>query len=147
MGRPVFLPCSLTWGQTMMEVMKIMGTFFKMSHAHITVLSDWPWNRPPPTHASAGDFWTLMVMSRSVSCGFTAPFSWVLVHTRFCLYPPRVCFPQSCVSSGGSMVGLMVTSSKRACTLLRSAAPRAPALWKATADPYLHTRHSDTVLA
>ena len=25
-----------------------------------------------------------------VSCGVTAPFSWVLVHTRFCLCPPRV---------------------------------------------------------
>ena len=29
-----------------------------------------------------------------------------------CVCPPRVCF-QSCVSSGSSMVGLMVTSSKR----------------------------------
>ena len=27
------------------------------------------------------------------SCGVAAPFSWVLVHTRFCLCPPRVCFP------------------------------------------------------
>ena len=30
---------------------------------------------------------------------------------------------QSCVSSGGSMVGLMVTSSKRAYAIPRSAAP------------------------
>ena len=35
-------------------------------------------------------------------------------------------FPQSCVSSGSSMVGLMVTSSKRAYAIPRSAAPRAP---------------------
>ena len=35
---------------------------------------------------------------------------------------------QSCVSSGGSMVGLMATSSKRAYAIPRSAAPRAPAL-------------------
>ena len=34
---------------------------------------------------------------------------------------------QSCVSSGGSMVGLMVTSSKRAYAIPRSTAPRAPA--------------------
>ena len=27
------------------------------------------------------------------SYGVTAPFSWVLVCTRFCLCPPRVCFP------------------------------------------------------
>ena len=33
---------------------------------------------------------------------------------------------QSCVSSGGSMVGLMVTSSKRAYAIPRSAAPKAP---------------------
>ena len=31
--------------------------------------------------------------SGSLSCGVTAPFSWVLVCTRFCLCPPRVCFP------------------------------------------------------
>ena len=29
----------------------------------------------------------------SVSYGVTAPFSWVLVHTRFCLCAPRVCLP------------------------------------------------------
>ena len=39
-------------------------------------------SRPLPTHASAGDFWTVMGMSGSVSCGVTAPFSWVLVCTR-----------------------------------------------------------------
>ena len=37
-----------------------------------------------------------MGKSGSVSCGLTAPFSWVLVHTRFCLCPPRVCFPVLC---------------------------------------------------
>ena len=43
-----------------------------------------------PTHASAGDSWALLGKSGSVSCGVTAPFSWFLVHTRFCLCPPRV---------------------------------------------------------
>ena len=42
--------------------------------------------------------------------------------------PPKGLFPQSCVSSGSSMVGLMVTSSKRAYAIPRSAAPRAPTL-------------------
>ena len=51
-----------------------------------------PCSRPPPTHASAGDSWTLTGKSGSVSCGVTAPFSWVLVSTSFCLCPPRVCF-------------------------------------------------------
>ena len=49
-------------------------------------------NRPPPTHASAGDSGTLIGKSESVSCGVTASFSWVLVSTRFCLCPLRVCF-------------------------------------------------------
>ena len=43
-----------------------------------------------------GDSWTLMGKSGSVSCGVTDPFSWVLVHTKFCLCPPRVCFPSPC---------------------------------------------------
>ena len=38
-----------------------------------------PCSRPPPTHASAGDSWTVKGKSGSVSCGVTAPFSWVLV--------------------------------------------------------------------
>ena len=41
--------------------------------------------------------------------------------------PSKSLFPQSCVSSGGSMVGLMATSFKRAYAIPRSAAPRAPA--------------------
>ena len=52
-----------------------------------------PCSRPLPTDTSARDSWTLMNKSGSVSCGITAPFSWVLVHTRFCLCPPRVYFP------------------------------------------------------
>ena len=36
-------------------------------------------------------------------------------------------FPKSCVCSGGSMVGLMATSSKKTYAIPRSAAPRAPA--------------------
>ena len=41
--------------------------------------------------------------------------------------PSRSLFPQSCVSSGSSMVGLMATSSKKAYAIPRSAALRAPA--------------------
>ena len=61
--------------------------------------------------------------------------------------PSKSPFPQSCVSSAGSVVGLMATSTKRAYATPRSAAHRAPAPWQATADPYLHRRHSSTVLA
>ena len=45
------------------------------------------------------------------------------------------------------MVGLMATSSKKAYAIPRSAAPGAQALRQTTADPYLHKRPSDTVLA
>ena len=55
-----------------------------------------PCSRPPPTRASARDAWTLTEKSGSVCCGATASFSWVLVHTGFCLCPPRVCFPVLC---------------------------------------------------
>ena len=49
-------------------------------------------SRPPPTHASTNNSWTLTGKSGSVFCGVTAPFSWVLVCTRFCLCPSRVYF-------------------------------------------------------
>ena len=52
-----------------------------------------PCSRPPVIHASARDSWTLPGKSGSVSCGVTASFSWVVVHTGFCLCPPRVYFP------------------------------------------------------
>ena len=55
-----------------------------------------PCSRPLLTHASPGDSWTLTGKSGSVSCGVTAPFSWVLVCTKFCLCPPRACFPVLC---------------------------------------------------
>ena len=83
-------------------------------------------HRPPPTHASAGDSWTLLGKSGSVSCRVTAPFSWVLVHTKFCLCPPRVCFPVLC-KFWQLYGGLMATSSRKAYASPRSAAPRAPA--------------------
>ena len=41
--------------------------------------------------------------------------------------PSKSLFLQSCVNSGGPMVGLTATSSKRAYAVPRSAAPRAPA--------------------
>jgi len=51
---------------------------------------------------------------------------------------------QSCESS---IVGLMVTCSKRAYAIPKSAAPRALPLRQSTADPDLRRRHSNTVLS
>ena len=42
--------------------------------------------------------------------------------------PSKSLFSQSCVSSGGFLVGLIATFSKRAYAIPRSTAPRAPAL-------------------
>ena len=38
-GQAVFPPCYLTWGQTMVEVMKIIETSFRRSHAGTAALS------------------------------------------------------------------------------------------------------------
>ena len=60
---------------------------------------------------------------------FWVHFSFLLgsdVH-KVLFVPCKNLFPQSCVNSGSSMVGLMATSSKRAYFIPRSAAPRAPA--------------------
>ena len=73
--------------------MKIMATSFKRSCArirHCCTQCHGPCSRPPPTHTSTRDSWTLTGKSGPVSCGATAPFFWVLVHTKFCLYSPRV---------------------------------------------------------
>ena len=51
--------------------------------------------------------------------------------------PSKSLFPQSCVSFGGSVVGLMVTSSKRAYAIAWVLYPEALTLWQATSDLYL----------
>ena len=53
----------------------------------------WLCGRPLSTHTSTRDSWTLTSKSGSVSYGVTAPLSWVLVCTMFCLCPPKICFP------------------------------------------------------
>ena len=57
----------------------------KVPSMHCYTQCPQPCSRPPLTHASMGDSWTLTGKSGSVSCGVIAPFSWVLVCTRFCL--------------------------------------------------------------
>ena len=81
--RWILYQLSHTWHQTMVEVMKIMVTSFKKSHACTAALMPRPCSRPPPTRASARDSWTLTSKSRSVCCEVSTPFSWVLVHTSF----------------------------------------------------------------
>ena len=111
----------------MVEAMKIMGTSFNRSCARAAALSapdptaGYHGPSPPPetsghSQASLGQF---LVGSLLLSPGFRC--------TQGSFVPCKSLFPQSCVSSGGSTVGLMATSSKRAYAIPRSAAPRVPA--------------------
>ena len=125
MGGAVFPACYLTWGQTMVEVMKIMVAFFKRFHAHTAAPSvpnpaaghHWPTPLPEDTHRQV---WVSLLWGH---CSF---FLGPGAH-KVLFVPFKSLFSQSCVSSGGSMVGLITTSSKRAYAIPRSAATRAPA--------------------
>ena len=93
-------------------------TSFKSPMHTLLYQCSWPCSRPLLTYNSVGDSSTLIGKSGSVFCGVTAPFSWVLLQTRFLSAPSKSLFSQSCVSFGGSMVGLIATSSKRTYALL-----------------------------
>ena len=80
-----------------------------------------PCSRPPPTHAFAGDSWTLTGKS-PVGLLFLYPGSWC---TRFtCALQKSI--SQSYVNSGCSMVGLMVTSPKRTYAIVTARARLLP---------------------
>ena len=86
----------------------------------------WTCSRPPLTHASAGDLDThRQVWVRLLRCHCSFLLRPDALKVLF--VPSKGLFSQSCLSSGGSMVGLKATSSKRAYATPRSAAPRAPA--------------------
>ena len=123
MGRAVFPPCYLTWGQTMAEVMKIMAISFKRSHAHTATrnpAAGHSWATPSletPGHSRASLGQTL------VGSLLLYPGSWC---TQGSVCALQESIPQSCVSSGNPIVGLMVTCSKETYDIPRSTAPRAP---------------------
>ena len=112
----------------MVEVMKKMATSFKRSSACHTA--------PDPAAGHHHPFLCQGLLNSQASLVQSLMGSFIV--------PSKSLFPQSCVSSGSSMVGLMMTSSKRAYAIPRSVAPRAPPPGQATADPYLCRRHSNT---
>ena len=121
-----FVPlCWLTRGLTMVKVMKIIVTSFKRFHACTSALSAPSpaagHRRPTPLPETPGHSGQVWVGLLSGHCSFLLGPG---LH-KVLFVPSRSLFPQSGVSSGGSIVGLMATSSKRAC-IPRSAAPRAP---------------------
>ena len=148
------VPSLLFTCQTMVEVMKIMATCFKRSRAP-TAAQRAPNpaaghrrpTRPPgtPGHVQVSVSFLWGHCSLLLSPG---------AH-KVLFVPSKSLFPQSCVSSGSSMVGLMVTSFKRAYAIPKSAAschahfcvPEPLPPWQSTADSCLHRRHSNTVLS
>jgi len=109
----------------MMEVVKIIVTSFKRSHASLAILTapnsaaGHHQPMPLPVLDVHGQVWVSLLWGH---CSFLLGPG---AH-KVLFVPSKSLFPQSCVSSGGSMVGLIVTSSKRAYAIPKSAAFRAP---------------------
>ena len=93
-----------------------------------------------PTHASAGDSWTLTGKLVSLLWGHCSFLLGPGVH-KVLFGPSKSLLPHSCVSSGSSMVGLMVTSFKRAYAIPGLLHPEPLTLWQATANLHLHRKH------
>ena len=111
----------------MVEVMKIMVTSFKRSHdalLHSVPLTLQQATADPRLHRrlldTHGHVWVSFLWGH---CSFLLGPG---VH-KVLFVPSKNLSPQSSVNSGGSMVGLTATSSKRAYAIPRSAASRAPA--------------------
>ena len=114
-----------TWGQTMVDVMKIVATSFKRPHACTATLSapnpaaghhqpTSPLETPGHSQASLGQ--------SLVGSLLLSPGSWC---TQGSVCALQESISHSYVSSGSCMVGLMATSSKRAYVIPKSAAPKA----------------------
>ena len=133
--------CSLPiyLGQTMVEVVKIMVTSFKRSHACTATVcarslqqattDQCLRQRLPDTH-------------RQVSCVVTVPFSWVLVH-KVLWCPPRVYFPVLCEfwQLYGGVNGDLLQEE------LRHTHTQSPSLQQTTADPHLRRKRSQFCLS
>ena len=117
----------LNWTETMVEVMKIMVTSFKRSHARTATFS-----APNP----AAGHWQHMPLPETpghswASLGQSLMGSLLLSSGSWCTQG-SLCALQGSISPvlckfWQPMVGLMVTFSKRTYAIPKSAAPRAPA--------------------
>ena len=122
--------------------MKIMITTFKRFHAcTLTLTAPNPaagYHWPTPLLETPGHSQTSLGQSL---VGSTAPFSWVLVHIRFCLCPSKVYFPVL-LSSGSSMVGSWWRPPRGLMPYPSLLYPEPLSLWQSTAGPSLHSRCS-----
>ena len=110
--------------QTMVAVMKIMVTSFQRSTASFSAPNLAAGHRQPtPPPETPEHSWASLGQSLWGHCSFLlGPGVYKVLFV-----PSKSLFSQSCVSSGSSRVGLMVTSSKRTYAIPKSAAPKAPA--------------------
>ena len=115
-----------TWGQTMVEVIKIIVTSFKRYHTGTAAFSA-PYIAPGHCQPT--------LCRRLLDTPGQVRVSLLWGHCSFLLGPSahnvlfittKSLFPQSCVHSGSSVVELMATSSKRAYATPWSTAPRPP---------------------
>ena len=126
-GRGSCVPSLLfTWGLTIVEAMKIMVTSFKRSHAcTATLRAPNPaagHHRPIPPLETPGHSQASLCLSLVGSLLLSRGS----YYTQGSVCALQESVSQSCVSSDRSMMGLMLTSSKRADAIPKSAAPRAP---------------------
>ena len=108
----------------MVEVMKIMVTSFKRSCACTAALSA---PDPAPGHCQHGLHWRLLDTHGHVGVSLLLGHCSCLLGPsahKVLFLPSKSLLPQSCVGSGGSVVGLMATSSKKAYDIPRSAVLR-----------------------
>ena len=102
------------------------GDLIQRSHAHSGTLS-----APNPAAGYGRPVPPQRLLDTRASLGQSLVGSLLLSPGSWCaqsfVYALQVSVSQSCISSSGFMVVLMVTSSKRAYAIPRSAAPRAPA--------------------
>ena len=127
------------------EVMKIMVTCFKRSHVCTAALSALTLQQATTDPCLC---WRLLDTHRQV---------WVSLFWGHCSFllgpgahkvlfvPSKSLFPQSCVSSGGSIVGLMATFFQEGWCHAQVCCTQNP--WPCGSPPYLYRRHSNPVLS
>ena len=124
-----------TWGRTMVEVM-IMETSFKRSHAQSAPLSA-PTPQQATSHAclcrilldTPGQVWVSLLWGH---CSFLLGPGVLNVPS----VPSQSLLPQSCVSSGSSMVCQWRPPPRGLLPYPGLLHPEPLPLWQATADPY-----------
>ena len=125
MGGALFLPCSLAWDQTMVEVMKIMATSFKRSYAHNVALST-----PNPASGHCRPTSPPEIPGHSQESLGQSLVGSLLLSPRFWCTQVSICPVQEAVSPVLCKFwqlcgGLMATYSKRAYARPRSTTARA----------------------